>query len=66
MRKQGSFLFREYKVPDRTEIQQAIAASKTPNEENKEEKLDVAAESNNYDMNFEIDKSSKSSDKNSD
>lgn len=66
MRKQGSFLFREYKVPDRTEIQQAIAASKTPNEENKEEKLDGATESNNYDMNFEIDKSSKSSDKNSD
>ena len=66
MRKQGSFLFREYKVPDRTEIQQAIAASQTPNEENKEEKLDAATESNNYDMNFEIDKSSKSSDKNSD
>lgn len=26
MKKQGSFLFREYKVPDRTEIQEAIAA----------------------------------------
>lgn len=66
MRKQGSFLFREYKVPDRSEIQQAIAASQNPNEEKKEEILDAATESNNMDMNFEIDKSIKSSDKNSD
>ncbi len=53
-------------MPDRTEIQQAIAASHIPNEQNKEDKLNEAAESNNNDMNFEIDKSSRSSDKNSD
>lgn len=46
MRKQGSFLFREYKVPDRTEIQQAIAASQIPNQKNQEENLKAATESN--------------------